>query len=166
MANKLAKAIEEGFQLQETYRRLKARADEAEQDLKDHKKKLIDTFTKTELKEVVTRLGTAKLVPKDIPQMDKDSGGWPAIYTYVVEAPIAEWMENTKPKSLTSAGEAAKWVKALAKFVAEKGNWELLEKRLGRKACQERWKDKVRIPGVKAFHVTDLKFGESKEEED
>lgn len=158
--NKLAKAIEEGFQLQENYRELKRLADEAEQDLKDHKKKLIETFTKQELGEVATTLGTAKLVHKDIPQMDKDNGGWPAFYVYVVRDALL--------KSIIDLGmvpkDKEKFATVLAKGAAEYGNWELLEKRLGRVACQERWKDKVRIPGVKAFHVVDLKFGEGKEE--
>lgn len=124
---RLLKLIEAGIKLRNERKELEAQGNailEEEKALTDF---LIKTFEKADLKEVKTPLGTARLVYKDIPVMDPDTGGWDAIYAYIV-----------KNKA-----------------------WELLQKRLGERACQERWEAKQTIPGVKQFTKVTVKLGDA-----
>ncbi len=57
-------------------------------------------------------------------------------------------------------------VKAVAKdweaihaYIIENDAWDLMEKRLGQRACGERWDDKIEIPGVGKFPIDDLSIG-------
>lgn len=47
---------------------------------------------------------------------------------------------------------------AVYKYIAKHGAWELLQKRFGEKAVQERWDAGESIPGVKAFTNKQIKF--------
>lgn len=123
----IVKLIEAGIELRNERKAHEATAQALEAEEKALKEFLIQNFLKADLKEVKTRLGTGRLVTKDIPVMDPDTGGWDAIYKYIVK----------------------------------NNAWDLIQKRLGEKACQERWDDKVKIPGVKKFTRMDLKLGDA-----
>ncbi len=56
--------------------------------------------------------------------------------------------------------QAEDWEKIYA-HIKKTGEFDLLQKRLGERACQERWDAKVAIPGVKKFHVVTLKLGDA-----
>lgn len=51
---------------------------------------------------------------------------------------------------------------ALYKHIRETDEFELLQKRPALGACQERWEQKVMVPGVKHERMVDLKFTEAK----
>jgi hypothetical protein len=48
------------------------------------------------------------------------------------------------------------------KYIQESGQFDLLEKRLGKLACKERWENGIEIPGVIRFPVYKLSKSEVK----
>jgi hypothetical protein len=124
---RLSKLIEAAFTLDTERKSLEYKARELESEVRAIKDLLINQFDKADLKEIKTRLGTARLSSKDIPIIDPDTGGWDAVYKYIV-----------KHKA-----------------------WELLQKRFGEKACQERWEAGEKIPGIQKFHKVEVKLGDA-----
>jgi hypothetical protein len=124
---RLSKLIEAAFSLDTARKSLEKQAEALEKEVRAIKEHLIQKFDKSDLTEVKTSLGTARLSKKDVPTVDDSTGGWDAIYKYI-----------TKHKA-----------------------WDLLQKRFGEKACQERWDAKVTIPGVKKFNKVDIKLGDA-----
>lgn len=49
---------------------------------------------------------------------------------------------------------------AIWQYIIKHDARDLLQKRLGEKACQERWSNGETIPGVEQFHQKKIKFGE------
>jgi hypothetical protein len=136
---RLAKLVESAQVLELARKNLEQEAEALKKQVKEIKDLVLNEFQSGELTAITTKYGTAKRTTTDIPQMDSDAGGWPAIYAFVVGTALTP---------------------ALAKKVAAEGNWDLLEKRLGRVACRERWEAGVKIPGVKTFTVVDLKLSQ------
>lgn len=124
---RLSKLIEAAFKLDTERKGLEKQAEVLEKEVRALKEHLIQKFDKSDLTEVKTSLGTARLSRKDVPTVDDSTGGWDAIYKYI-----------TKHKA-----------------------WDLLQKRFGEKACQERWADGKQIPGVKKFNKVDIKLGDA-----
>lgn len=83
---------------------------------------LINTFKKSELRQVKTKAGTMALVEKDVPKITN-------------------------------------WDEFIAHVVATK-QYDLLYRRPGEKACQERWKNNENVPGVDKHHDARIRFGE------
>lgn len=46
--------------------------------------------------------------------------------------------------------------------IKKTGDFDLLQRRPGEAACQERWQDGKEIPGVSKFHKVDVKLNEAK----
>jgi hypothetical protein len=124
---RLVKLISAGIELRNQRKELERLAKVLGDEEHEIEKSLLNDFDKADLQEVRTPLGVGRLVKKDIPVMDPDSGGWEAIYKYIV-----------KHKA-----------------------WEILTKRLGEKACQERWEAGEKIPGIKPFTKAHIKFGDA-----
>lgn len=116
--------------------------------VKEIKDVVLAEFASGDLTAVTTKYGTAKRTTTDIPQMDSENGGWPAIYSHIVY------------QALVNDGYTARDASDLADTIAKEGQWDLLEKRLGKVACRERWAAGVKIPGVKTFTVVDLKLSQ------
>lgn len=57
--------------------------------------------------------------------------------------------------SRTDKPKVEDWDKFYA-YIAQFGAWELLQKRIGEKAVEERWEDGIAIPGVVTFPVDNL----------
>lgn len=121
-----------------------------DEEVREIKKILIEDFDKADIKEIKTKYGTARLAPKDIPVTDPDSGGWEATYAYIIEQALTQILNGTNIKT-----------KNVAKYVAKHGFWDILHKRLGERACAERWEQKEKIPGVKQFQQMDMKLGDA-----
>lgn len=152
---RLAKLVEAGIELRNERKSHEATAKALEAEEKALVTHLIENFTKADLTEVKTRLGTGRLVRKDIPQMDEATGGWEAVYAYIVKPAIEGFSDDE------FEFRVAKDRLKLAKYIAQHGNWEMLHKRLGERACQERWEAKEKIPGVKAFNQVTIKLGDA-----
>jgi hypothetical protein len=45
---------------------------------------------------------------------------------------------------------------ALHRYIAQTGEWDLLQRRVGEVAVKERWEEGIEIPGVQKFPVTKL----------
>lgn len=136
---RLTRLVQTAQEFEIQRKELESKADGLKKEVKAIKDVVLAEFASSDLTAVTTKYGTAKRITSDIPQMDSEAGGWPAIYAHIVGV------------ALTSAQ---------AKAVAEQGNWDLLEKRLGKVACRERWAAGVKIPGVKTFTVVDLKLSQ------
>lgn len=54
---------------------------------------------------------------------------------------------------------AKDWDKIWA-FIVQNKAYDLVQKRLGERACQERWENGTAIPGVEQYHQKKIKFGE------
>lgn len=54
---------------------------------------------------------------------------------------------------------ATDW-EAIEKHILATKEFDLLQRRLGEKACQERWNNGKEIPGVTKYHDKRIKFGE------
>lgn len=124
---RLSKLIEAAFALDTERKDLAKKIELLEAEVREIKNLVIKEFDKSDLTEIKTGLGTARLVRKAVPTLDAATGGWDAIYKYIV-----------KHKA-----------------------WDLLQKRFGERACQERWDDGKKIPGVMQFHKVDLKLGDA-----
>ncbi len=145
---RLSKLVEAGIELRNERKAHEATAEalrKQEVALVNH---LIENFDKADLTEVKTRLGTGRLVRKDIPQMDEATGGWEAVYGHIVSGPVHAMIDGPKANRVIAA-------------IAKGGSWELLHKRLGERACQERWAEKEQIPGVRAFTQVTIKLGDA-----
>lgn len=148
---RLTLLIQEAQKLDIERKALDADAEAMKKRVKEIKDVVLAEFASSDLTAVTTKYGTAKRTTTDIPQMDSENGGWPAIYAHIVENAL---LTNTV------SGVSKKDAPKLAKVVAEAGQWDLLEKRLGKVACRERWAAGVKIPGVKTFTVVDLKLSQ------
>lgn len=149
---RLVKLIEAGIKLRNARRELEHQAEVIGSEEAALKKHLLLEYDKADLKEVKTSLGTGRLVYKDIPNTDPDTGGWEATYTYIVLGAIS---------TFTKAHLQSKLAAALAKHIAQHGFWDLIQKRLGERACQDRWEAGVKIPGVKQFNKVEVKLGDA-----
>lgn len=81
----LPQVVAIGIKLRKERKALEAEAaalGKEENALKDF---LIENFTNDDLKLIKTSAGTAELKFKEIPQMDEDTGGWGAIWKWVVK---------------------------------------------------------------------------------
>lgn len=124
---RLAKLAEAAFKLDQVRAEAAATAEAAKSKVREIKEEIINNFSKADITEIKTKLGTARLDAKNVPNIDPDTGGWDAVYKYI-----------TKHKA-----------------------WDILQKRFGEKACQERWEAGEEIPGVKKFWKMDIKLGEA-----
>ena len=122
---RLVKLVSEALKMRNERLSLEAEADVFGKVEREIKEMLINNFGKADLTEVKTKLGTAKLEGKNLPQIETPES-WPKFYAHV----------------------------------AKTGSWDLLQKRLGERACQERWDAGDEIPGVKKFYKLDIKLGE------
>lgn len=82
---RLVKLVAAAIELRDKRKSLEDEAAVYGKEESEIKKYLIDNFRKDELTEVKTSAGVAKLVPKQVPQMDTETGGWPAIFAYIAE---------------------------------------------------------------------------------
>ncbi len=80
---RLTKLVATGILLRNKRKALEAEAEAVGKEERALKDFLIENFKDTELKEVSTSAGKAKLTIRTIPQMDAESGGWDAIFNYV-----------------------------------------------------------------------------------
>jgi hypothetical protein len=62
-------------------------------------------------------------------------------------------------KNLPQIESPEAWATFYAHILAT-GQFDLLQKRFGERACQERWENGEAIPGVKKFYKIDIKLGE------
>lgn len=145
---RLTLLIQEAQKLDIERKALDADAEAMKKRVKEIKDVVLAEFASSDLTAVTTKYGTAKRTTSDIPQMDSENGGWPAIYSHIVY------------QALVNDGYTARDASDLADTIAKEGQWDLLEKRLGKVACRERWAAGVKIPGVKTFTVVDLKLSQ------
>lgn len=124
---RLALLTQEAFRLDTQRKGLEKEAEAISKEVRQIKDALIADFDKGALKEIHTSLGVARLVRKDVPTVDTETGGWDAVWKYI-----------TKYKA-----------------------YELVQKRFGEKAVQERWDAGESIPGVKRFTKIDIKLGDA-----
>jgi len=158
---RLSKLVEAGIELRNERKAHEATAEalrKQEAALVNH---LIENFDKADLTEVKTKLGTGRLVRKDIPQMDEATGGWEAVYAYIVRPGVEHGLDQIVLSSVVPKTTLKNLVQSMMKAIARHGNWELLHKRLGERACQERWAEKEQIPGVRAFTQVTIKLGDA-----
>lgn len=145
---RLTLLVQEAQKLEMQRKDLEQEAEGKKKEVKEIKDVVLAEFASSDLTAVTTKYGTAKRTTTDIPQMDSENGGWPAIYAFIVE------------NALKEAGVEPKRIGRISRDIAEAGQWDLLEKRLGKVACRERWAAGVKIPGVKTFTVVDLKLSQ------
>lgn len=143
----LNKLVAIGIGLRDRRKLLEAEAEEAGKEERDLKDYIIGMFTADQLREVKTEAGVAKLTMKRIPQIDTGSGGWDLVYAYIVSQGLVGLKVPNKQD--------------IVQVVARQAPWDLIQKRLGERACAERWDAGVKIPGVKVFTKKDIKFGDS-----
>lgn len=124
---RLAKLAEAAFKIDMERHEAQEKADAAKKKVREIKEEIIANFSKADITEIKTKLGTARLDAKNVPNIDPDTGGWDAVYKYII-----------KHKA-----------------------WDILQKRFGERACQERWEAGEEIPGVKKFWKMDIKLGEA-----
>lgn len=124
---RLALLTQEAFRLDMKRKSMEKEAEAISKEVRQIKDALISDFDKGALKEIHTSLGVARLMRKDVPTVDTETGGWDAVWKYI-----------TKHKA-----------------------YELVQKRFGEKAVQERWDAGESIPGVKRFTKIDIKLGDA-----
>ena len=120
----LGACIDLGFSLREKRKALEAQAEKVSEEEAALAEYILEQFKDQKIDGARGKKGLASFVPKKVPVIDIDLGGWPALY----------------------------------KHIQKSGDFELLQKRLGEKAVQERWDAGKAIPGVKPFIKKQLKF--------
>jgi hypothetical protein len=99
---------------------------------------LINTLPADDAEGVVGKLAKAVIVSKTVPTVE--AADWPKVYAFMLEDALAEAIK----KGVVSAPK-------LACVLAEKGSFDLLQRRINNKAVTERWDANVAIPGIGQF---------------
>lgn len=72
---------------------------------------------------------------------------------------VVKTRAGTASLSEKDVPRATDW-EAIEKHILATKEFDLLQRRLGEKACQERWNNGKEIPGVTKYHDKRIKFGE------
>lgn len=115
---RLPKLIEAGIKLRDARKALEAEAAKLQADQRALEDYLINTFQKDDLREVKTASGTGKLVPKSIPQKDDATGGWDAIWKYIIKNKAYDLLQKRLHESAVKARwEAKEKIPGVKEFV-------------------------------------------------
>lgn len=124
----LPQLIEAGFKMEQQRKELEAQAEAIKKErlaLEDH---IIEKFTKEDLREVKTSLGSAKLAVKVLPTVDKETGGWDAIWKYIFKHKAYDLVEKRLGqmacKARWDAGETIPGVTTFTKLSIKFGEAE------------------------------------------
>jgi hypothetical protein len=126
------------LRLRVTKSALQAEVDKVDAQISAVEQNLINKLPADDADGVVGRLAKAVIQSKTIPTVEED--GWPKVYAFILESAIAEGMK----KGVRNA-------QMLARTVAEKANFDLLQRRLNTRAVTDRWEAKEAVPGVTKF---------------
>lgn len=91
---RLAMLIEQAFLIEGARKQLEKEAALLDAEVKEIKEIIIMNFDKSDLTEIKTKLGTARLVPKTVYQPDVPNDGWNKIWAYIVKTKSYDLLEK------------------------------------------------------------------------